>query len=167
VNACPAFLLLYKQYKLPATVQVVTAGWQGSRGDARLLARLGLSQAGLQDEKDALEKALAAKNRWRRKSSSKGWLREPGASIAVPAGQSGNMAMATTVHFLLSGHLCENTDVLEVKNTEALGVKKSNLPAFPVLCESLLDMLYQGQLNGTAHSRLKAGESRSASWLCC
>ncbi|KAL0049216.1 hypothetical protein WJX82_008932 [Trebouxia sp. C0006] len=52
--------------------RVVTAGWQGSRGDTRLLARLGLSQAGLQDEKDAVEKALAAKNRWRRKSSSKG-----------------------------------------------------------------------------------------------
>ncbi|KAA6423282.1 MAG: hypothetical protein FRX49_06734 [Trebouxia sp. A1-2] len=52
--------------------RVVTAGWQGSRGDTRLLARLGLSQAGLQDENDALEKALAAKNRWRRKSSSKG-----------------------------------------------------------------------------------------------
>lgn len=55
-----------------AGVQVVAAEWQGSRGDTRLLARLGLSQAGLQDEKDAQEKALAAKNRWRRKSSTKG-----------------------------------------------------------------------------------------------
>ncbi len=69
----------------------MTAGWQGSRGDTRLLARLGLSQAGLQDEKDAVEKALAAKNRWRRKSSSKGGFCEPGASIVVAAGQSGNM----------------------------------------------------------------------------
>ena len=75
------FAILYRGYKLPATVQVVTAGWQGSRGDTHLLARLGLSQAGLQDEKDALEKALAAKNRWRRKSSSKGRYCEPGASI--------------------------------------------------------------------------------------
>lgn len=55
-----------------SAVQVVTTGWQGSRGDVRLLARLGLSQAGLQDERDAQEKALAAKNRWRRKSPSKG-----------------------------------------------------------------------------------------------
>jgi hypothetical protein len=111
--ACSAYSLLYKQYKLCAAVQVVTAGWQGSRGDTRLLARLGLSQAGLQDEKDALEKALAAKNRWRRKSSSKGQIHEPGAS-SVAAGHSdivgswkvwhcwhlvSNAAMATTVHF--------------------------------------------------------------------
>lgn len=52
--------------------QVEAGGWQGSRGDVRLLARLGLSQAGLQDERDAEERAVAAKNRWRRKSSSKG-----------------------------------------------------------------------------------------------
>ena len=50
-------------------------GWRGSRGDARLLARLGLTEAGAQDERDAEEKALAAKNRWRRKSSSRGQLR--------------------------------------------------------------------------------------------
>ena len=56
-------------------MQAAAEGWTGSRGDVRLLARLGLSQAGLQDERDAAEKALAAKNRWRRKSSSKGWLR--------------------------------------------------------------------------------------------
>lgn len=55
-----------------SAVQVTATGWQGSRGDVRLLARLGLSQAGLQDERDAQEKALAAKNRWRRKSSTKG-----------------------------------------------------------------------------------------------
>lgn len=55
-----------------ADVQVIAAEWQGSRGDTRLLARLGLSQAGFQDQKDAQEKALAAKNRWRRKSSTKG-----------------------------------------------------------------------------------------------
>lgn len=54
-------------------VQVTgSTSWAGSRGDMRLLARLGLSQAGLQDERDAEEKALAAKNRWRRKSSSQG-----------------------------------------------------------------------------------------------
>lgn len=50
------------------------AGWQGSRGDLRLLARLGLTQAGLQDKKDAQDRALAAKNRWRRNSSAKGQL---------------------------------------------------------------------------------------------
>lgn len=53
-------------------MQVIGTSWAGSRGDVRLLARLGLSQAGLQDERDAEEKALAAKNRWRRKSSSQG-----------------------------------------------------------------------------------------------
>ena len=39
--------------------------------------------------------------------------------------------------------------------------------ASPVLCESLLDTLSQGQLTGTAHSRQKTDEDRSASWLCC
>lgn len=41
--------------------------WQGSRGDKRLLARLGLSQAGEQDEKDAEARAASAKNRWRQR----------------------------------------------------------------------------------------------------
>ena len=46
--------------------------WQGSRGDKRLLARLSLTQAGEQDEKDAQARALNAKHRWRQKSSDTG-----------------------------------------------------------------------------------------------
>lgn len=48
--------------------------WQGSRGDKRLLARLGLTQAGEQDEKDAQTRALSAKHRWRQQSTNAGWL---------------------------------------------------------------------------------------------
>lgn len=66
VTPCLGFLMPHVH------VKVGLRKWAGSRGDVRLLARLGLSQASLQDEKDAQQKMLAAKSRWRRKSSSAG-----------------------------------------------------------------------------------------------
>lgn len=54
-------------------LQAKGGAWQGSRGDKRLLARLGLTQAGEQDEKDAQARALNAKHRWRHKSADAGW----------------------------------------------------------------------------------------------
>lgn len=54
------------------SVQAKGSAWQGSRGDKRLLARLDLTQAGEQDEKDAQARLVNAKLRWRQKPSDAG-----------------------------------------------------------------------------------------------
>lgn len=87
-------------------VQAKGGTWQGSRGDKRLLARLDLTQAGEQDEKDAQARLLNAKLRWRQKPSDAG-QQNASCTLFCHLGHNGHSLQALLVSLAYFEHIDE------------------------------------------------------------